>query len=237
MSELTTTDGGSAFDRIKLTRPDGSEFWSARALQGLMGYARWENMREAVARAQQSASNTGENVSDLFREATKKAGGRPSEDFELTRRAAYLVAMNGDPRKDEVAAAQGYFASRAVQAESAEQQLTELPEWAQQQIATIMRVGKVEIEQARQAVLMRELDARVASFEGAHGEFTALGYAKLNDLPTDRRWLSQVGRKAAAAMRAKGQEPHQRQDATFGLINVYPTWALDTALAEMPEAA
>lgn len=237
MSELTTTDGASPFDRIKQVRADGSEFWSARTLQSLMAYSRWENMREAVARAQQAASNTGENVEDLFRATTKKAGGRPSEDFELTRRAAYLVAMNGDPRKQEVAEAQAYFASRTVVAESAETALAALPAWAQQQIATIIRVGQVEAEVARQGEQMREIAARVASVEGAHGEFTALGYAKLNDLPTDRRWLAQLGKKASAAMRAEDQTPHRRQDATFGEINVYPTWALDSALAELPDSS
>lgn len=238
MSEIVNTDGASPFDRIKQIRPDGTEFWSARQLQSLMSYGTWERFSNPLQRAIQSASNTGMAVDLEFRRSAKQGNSsKAREDYELSRQAAYLVAMNGDPNKPEVAAAQAYFASRTAQAEQVDASLVELPEWAQQQIATIMRVGKVEVEQARLAAVMRELDARVSSFEGAHGEFTALGYAKLNDLPTGRPFLAQVGRKASAAMRALGQEPHQRQDATFGAINVYPTWALDAAVGDMPEPA
>ena len=124
MTELVPA--GSPFDRIKQIREDGSEYWSARQLQSLMAYTRWENMRETIARAEQAASNTGMNVADLFRAATKKAGGRPAEDVELSREAAYLVAMNGDPRKSEVASAQAYFTARTIQAENVERELTRL---------------------------------------------------------------------------------------------------------------
>ena len=78
----------------------------------------------------------------------------------------------------------------------------------------------------------RVLEAKVDSIEGHYGEFTALGYAKLNDLPTDRPWLARLGKRAAGIMRDAGDEPRKREDATFGSINVYPTWALDDALAD-----
>lgn len=109
--------GESPFDRIKQTRPDGTEYWSARALQALMGYTRWEHLQPAIARAMQTASNTGLDTADLFRGSREKSGGRPREDYELSRYAAYLVAMNGDPNKPEVAAAQTYFAVQTRQAE------------------------------------------------------------------------------------------------------------------------
>lgn len=75
--------------------------------------------------------------------------------------------------------------------------------------------------------------AKVAAIEGSHDWFTALGYAKLHDLATERSYLSRVGTRAAAIMRADGQEPHKRQDATFGLINVYPIPVLERAFAEV----
>jgi len=235
MSELTTTDSASPFDRIRQTRPDGSEFWSARSVQSLMSYGTWERFSNPLQRAIQSASNTGMAVDQEFRRSAKQVGAKSREDYELSRQAAYLVAMNGDPNKPEVAAAQAYFAARTVQAEQVDNSMSELPAWAQQQIAAIVRIGQVEAEMARQAQQMREITARVDSVEGAYGEFTALGYAKLNDLPTNRPWLAQLGKRATAAMRAEGQQPRRRQDATFGLINVYPTWALDAALADTPD--
>ena len=100
-------DDGSPFDRIKQRRPDGTEIWTARHLQGLMGYAKWQNLMTAIARAMQAASNSGLNVASHFTETSKvvrraQGGGTTQEDYELSRYAAYLVAMNGDPNKPEV---------------------------------------------------------------------------------------------------------------------------------------
>lgn len=107
----------SPFDQIRRTRSDQSEFWSARDLEPLMGYARWENFMAAVSRAKKTAENQGMEVDVLFLRSQEKTGGRPREDFELTRYAAYLVAMNGDPNIPAVASAQHYFAIRTREAE------------------------------------------------------------------------------------------------------------------------
>lgn len=113
------TPTASPFDSIKRTRPDGTEYWSARDLLPLMGYDRWEHFNPVVERARIAAHNQGLVVEDLFQVDREKSGGRPREDVHLTRFAAYLVAMNGDPRKPEVAAAQAYFAIRTHEAETA----------------------------------------------------------------------------------------------------------------------
>ena len=108
----------SPFDAIR--GEDGR--WSARQLQSLMGYTRWENLAPALTRAMASARNEGVDVEEVFlrsQENSTARGGRPREDFRLTRHAAYLVAMNGDPNKKEVAAAQAYFAAMTYQAELA----------------------------------------------------------------------------------------------------------------------
>jgi len=76
--------------------------------------------------------------------------------------------------------------------------------------------------------------AKVAAIEGRHDEFTALGYAKLNDFPTGRVYLQRVGMRASTLMRAEGRAPHRRQDATFGTVNVYPAAVLERAFAEVP---
>ncbi|WRQ08181.1 antirepressor [Mycobacterium phage dwieneke] len=118
MSDLERTSGQSPFDAIRRIRPDGSEFWSAREYMGPLGYgADWRNFVAVIERARAAADNQGYAVSDLFVGVTEKSGGRPREDFELSRFACYLVAMNGDPRKPEIAAAQAYFAIRTREAE------------------------------------------------------------------------------------------------------------------------
>lgn len=106
------------FDVYRQEREDGTEFWSARDLAQLMGYVKWQNFENALNRAIKAAENQKMDVTSLFTRSSKKTGGRPQEDYELSRFAAYLVAMNGDPNKPEVASAQAYFATRTRQAET-----------------------------------------------------------------------------------------------------------------------
>lgn len=113
---------GSPFDAIRQTRPDGTEFWSARDLMGAMQYDQWRNFEAAVNRGRIAASNQGYVAEDHIAGASKmvdlgSGGSRAIDDWHLTRFGAYLVVMNGDPRKPEVAAAQGYFAVRTREAE------------------------------------------------------------------------------------------------------------------------
>jgi DNA-damage-inducible protein D len=87
----------------------------------LMGYgADWRNFHSTISRAMMAAENQGLDSGSLFVGVTENSGGRPREDVHLSRFAAYLVAMNGDPRKPDVAAAQAYFAIRTREAEMAD---------------------------------------------------------------------------------------------------------------------
>jgi DNA-damage-inducible protein D len=107
---------------------DGVEFWFARDLQVLLGYNKWENFLNAIDKAKISCSNSGHNTNDHFPGVRKtiampKGASREIEDIMLSRYACYLIAQNGDPRKEEIAFAQSYFALQTRKQELIEQRI------------------------------------------------------------------------------------------------------------------
>ena len=109
---------------------EGIECWSARELQDLLGYSKWENFEKVIQKAKDSCSNAGEIVDyhfpDVRKMITKGKGAKDEiDDILLTRYACYLIAQNGDSRKEEIAFAQNYFAVQTRRAELVEQRLLE----------------------------------------------------------------------------------------------------------------
>lgn len=123
LNAVVNATAQSPFDAIRHVNEHG-EVWSARELMPVMGYgADWRNFADAINRATAACRNAGYDPADHIGDATKmvrigSGAQRAVPDFRLTRFGAYLVAMNGDPRKPEIAAAQTYFAVKTREAET-----------------------------------------------------------------------------------------------------------------------
>jgi DNA-damage-inducible protein D len=125
IQELTATFEGHAQQT-----ESGIEYWLARDLQPLLGYTQWRNFVSIIAKAKTACERSDRKVADHFADVSKlvdlgSGSQREVEDIMLTRYACYLIAQNGDPRKQEIAFAQTYFAVQTRRAEIIELRLLE----------------------------------------------------------------------------------------------------------------
>lgn len=118
------------FESYAHQTPDGVEFWMARDLQHLLSYTKWDNFQSVISKAKTACELSEEEILDHFADVGKtiqmpKGAEKEIPDIMLTRYACYLAAQNGDPRKEEIAFAQRYFAIQTRKAELIEKKIIE----------------------------------------------------------------------------------------------------------------
>lgn len=241
MSNITPQ---SPFDRLRQFDERG-EYWSARTLMPELGYPRWNDFKDAIERAKASCENAGNLVSDNFSGLTLKnpGRGRPAADYRLSRYACYLVAMNGDPRKPEIAAAQSYFAISTRKAETQTETRDPYADLNDRLARNLEILTRMEqLSQERTIALQQgqqELAAKVEVIEKTiapePGYYTTMGFARSRGLKLDFTQMRSLGVAAAKLCREKGIEKTYVPDSRFGRMRTYPTEVLEEANA--PHAA
>lgn len=118
------------FESFANKTEDGVEFWLARDLQHLLGYGKWNNFKNVFSKAKTACELSGYAIADHFADVGKmvdigSGAAKEIDDIVITRYACYLIAQNGDPRKQEIAFAQTYFAVQTRKAEIIEQKILE----------------------------------------------------------------------------------------------------------------
>jgi hypothetical protein len=215
---ITKIDNPGLFDSIRHLDDDGNEYWFARELMPLLGYTQWRRFKGAINRATVCLENIGAvkgaNVSLL----PGLAGGRiqTGDDYKLSRLACYLVAVNGDPRKHKIAAAQAYFVTKAREAELGQQnhQLSE------PKIANIYDLNHSQIERLKIVAELRE------DFEASivDREFLADIDPTLWDMPFDvAEYLSiyyeYIQCKALDGFHQRNKQAIANSDIPFGFLS------------------
>lgn len=174
-------------DNIKYGEEE-TEFWSARDLMQILGYSTWQKFSEAIDRAKESCKTGGQPLENHFLPApVKRTGGRPQENILLTRYACYLVTLNGDPRKPQVALAQTYFA-----VQTRKQELLEQREYENKRLVSRAKLKETE-KKIQSTVYERgiKLPVEFGTFKNKHiealyGGLSVIDLKKKKGIPTSR---------------------------------------------------
>jgi len=180
----TIVDRLREFENLKHKDPDGVEYWSARELMVHFGYDTWENFAHAVNRAKASLKNTGVQMSLVIRDVTNRYKARnrfgefmrEKKDYQITRYGCYILAQNGDPSKEAIAAAQAYFAIQTRQQEVGQERLQQA-----ERLEARRKLTETEKEFANE-LFQRDVDGAGVAKIRAVGDTALFGGKSTNEM-------------------------------------------------------
>lgn len=217
------TQAAPDFESIKQVNPYEVEYWSARDLAPLLEYTKWQNFTTAIQRAMTTCAQSGQVVTDHFTAASKvitagKGASQTVKDYLLSRYACYLVALNGDPRKPAIAAAQTYFVVAAREKELAELYMEQVKRLQlRQRVAENNR--KLADAAAQVGVRSRSFGKfQNAGYEGMYGGLGAEALKERKGISPNAELLDHMGRAELSAndFRITQTEEKLRQEQISG---------------------
>lgn len=222
------------FENIKHINEYGEEYWLARELQQVLEYVQWRRFADAIDRAKLACKNSGFEVEDHFADIGKmvdigSGAEREIDDVMLSRYACYLIVMNGDPRKDVIAAGQTYFAVKTRQQELIDnyEQLSE----DQKRLAIrneMIAHNKSLAEAAQMAGVIDPKDYAIFQNKGYQGLYGGLGAKEIHarkGLKKSQKILDHMGSTELAAnlFRATQTDEKLRREGIHGKQAAYDT--------------
>lgn len=220
-----------AFEAASRVDDDGVEFWFARDLQPLLGYQRWDTFAEVVQKAMEACRSSRQEPQDHFSDVRKmvtigSGAEREIDDIKLTRYACYLIAQNGDPRKQPIAFAQTYFAIQARRAEVADDEAAEYLPLDEEHKRLLLRDemkdhNKRLASAAKNAGVREPIDFAIFQtfgYKGLYGGLDRNGIQRRKGLRSKQNILDHMGSTELAAnlFRATQTEEKLRRDNVRG---------------------
>ena len=194
------------FESIKHIDENNIEFWYAREIMFILEYSKWQNFEKTIGKAKISCENSGISAFEHFTDASKtikmpKGAKKEVKDYKLTRYACYLIAQNGDPRKEVIALAQTYFAVQTRKQEITEKEYSMLTEDEKRFYQRdLTRKGNYSLNQAAKNAGVKNFDKfHNAGYKGLYNGETADDIAKRKGLRYREDILDNMGSEELAA--------------------------------------
>lgn len=252
IQSIDSENNSSPFDTVRQFDVNGIEWWSARDLQKMLGYTKWQMFENAIQIGIENLESAIGDVTDHFTSNSKLgtlANPAPLQDYKLSRLACHHIALACDSRgKPNVKAAKHYFATKTREAELAQaipkSSAEMLVVYAQMFLEQERRQLAIELEQKIQAEEIAQLklvsetqDLEIAAnsqeldrFKNGHGYwFTVAGWCSKNSVKKSLNELNVLGRQAAALCRMREIVPEKVNDPRWGTVGCYP----DSVLMEL----